>query len=237
MLRTALKLIGDSRTARAVVTRTPLRGMSRRFVPGETVDDLLRAVRQTQAAGLLTTVNYLGESVGDEAQALTAASMYVRVLDRLAAEGVEPNVSIKLTQLGQDISDAALRASLDRVLERARELGAFVRFDMESSKHTTRTLDTFAGLWADGWRNIGVVLQANLRRTADDLARVAQLGAPVRLCKGAYLEPAWVAFEDKEEVDRNFVELARRLLSSGHYPAIATHDERMIDAALEFARP
>ena len=144
MLRTALKLIGDSRTARAVVTRTPLRGMSRRFVPGETVDDLLRAVRQTHAAGLVTTVNYLGESVRDEAQALTAADMYARVLDRLSAEGLEPNVSVKLTQLGQDISEAVLRASLARVLEKARALGAFVRFDMESSQHTTRTLDTFA---------------------------------------------------------------------------------------------
>ena len=235
MLRTALKLIGDSRTARAVVTRTPLRGMSRRFVPGETVDDLLRAVRQTHAAGLLTTANYLGESVRDEAQARNAAAMYVRVLERLAAEGVEANVSIKPTQLGQDISDAVLHASLVPVLERAQALGAFVRFDMESSKHTTRTLDAFARLWAEGWRNIGVVLQANLRRTAEDLARVTQLGARVRLCKGAYLEPEWVAFQDKEEVDRSFLELVRRLLSAGHYPAIATHDERMIDAAVEFA--
>ena len=235
MLRTAIKLIGDSRTARAVVTHTPLRGMSRRFVPGETVDDLMRAVRQTHAAGLVTTSNYLGESVRDEAQALRAADMYVRVLDRLAAEKLEPNVSVKPTQLGQDISDKVLHASLTRVLERARELNAFVRFDMESSKHTTRTLDTFAELWAAGWRNIGVVLQANLRRTPEDVARMNQLGARVRLCKGAYLEPAWVAYQDKEEVDRAFVELTRRLLAGGHHPAIATHDERMIDAALEFA--
>ena len=235
MLRTTLKLIGDSRTARAVVTRTPLRGMSRRFVPGETVDDLMHAVRQARAGDLTTTANYLGESVRDEGQALAAADVYVRVLDRLAAEGLEPNVSVKLTQLGQDISDRVVRACVERVLERARALDGFVRFDMESSKHTTRTLDLFTELWKEGWKNIGVVLQANLRRTADDLVRVTQLGARVRLCKGAYLEPAWVAFQDKEEVDRSFVELTRRLLSSGNYPAIATHDERMIDAALEFA--
>jgi proline dehydrogenase len=235
MLRTALKLIGDSRTARAVVTRTPLRGMSRRFVPGETVDDLLRAVRQARAGGLTTTANYLGESVRDEAQARAAASVYVRVLDRLAAEGLDPNVSIKPTQLGQDISDDLLRASLAPVLERARALNGFVRFDMESHKHTTRTLATFTELWREGWRNIGVVLQANLRRTPEDLTLLLQLGARVRLCKGAYLEPEWVAYQDKDEVDRAFVELTRRLLSAGQYPAIATHDERMVDAALEFA--
>jgi proline dehydrogenase len=124
--------------------------------------------------------------------------------------------------------------SLERVLERARAVGAFVRFDMESSQHTTRTLETFGALWEAGWRNIGVVLQANLRRTGDDLARMVRLGAGVRLCKGAYLEPEWVAFQDKDEVDRSFVELSRRVLASGHYSAIATHDERMIDAALEF---
>src|SRR5688500_7344580 len=118
MLKSALKLIGESRTARAVVTRTPLRVMSHRFVPGETVDDLLGAVRHAHANGLTTTANYLGESVTDEAQALAAAAMYARVLDRLAAEGLEPNVSIKLTQLGQDISEGVLRASLGQVLER-----------------------------------------------------------------------------------------------------------------------
>ncbi|MSR35672.1 MAG: proline dehydrogenase [Gemmatimonadetes bacterium] len=234
MLSRALKLMGDSRTAKAVVTRTTLRAMSRRFVPGDSVDDLLGAVRQARGLRLATTTNYLGEAVEEETHARAAAATYVRVLDRLSAEGLEANVSIKLTQLGHDIGPAVLAASLAQVLERARDVGALVRFDMESSAHTTRTLETFTELSEAGWTNIGVVLQANLRRTADDVARMIRLGAPVRLCKDAYLEPAGVAFQDKAEVDRSFVTLARRLLSWGHRPALATHDERMIDAALEF---
>jgi proline dehydrogenase len=234
MLRRAIKLVGDSGAARAIVTRTPLRVMSRRFVPGETVEDLLRAVRATRAAGLTTTVNYLGEAVADEARALAAADTYVGLLGRLAAEGGEPNVSIKLTQLGQAIGPGVLRASLARVLDEAERVGGFVRFDMESSDHTTETLDTFVDLRASGRTGVGVVLQANLRRTAGDVARMIRLGARVRLCKGAYLEPARVAYQDKAEVDRSFVELARRLLAAGNYPALATHDERMIDAILQF---
>jgi proline dehydrogenase len=235
MLRNTIRMLGGSRTARLVVTRTPLRGMSRRFVPGETVDDLLRAVRQAYAAGLRTTSNYLGEHVEDEAQALRAADVYASVLHRLAAERIEPNVSVKLTQLGQDISDRVLEAALARVLEGARAAGGFVRFDMEASTHTTRTLETATRLHATGWTNLGVVLQASLRRTPDDVARMNELGIRVRLCKGAYLEPERVAYQDKADVDRAFAELSRRLLSAGTYPAIATHDERMIDNALEFA--
>ncbi len=234
MLRNALLTLAGSSTARALVTRTPLRGISRRFVPGATVDDLLGAVRHARAAGLGTTVNYLGEAVRDEAQALQAASVYVGVLDRLAAEGLPGNVSIKPTQLGQDISERVLDTALERVLEKARATDAFVRFDMESSAYTTRTLDTLVHLWSAGWRNVGVVLQAALRRTAGDVVRMNELGVRVRLCKGAYAEPAGIAYQDKAEVDRSFLELMRRLLSGGAHPAIATHDERMIDGTLDF---
>lgn len=235
MLGSALRVLAGSRAARAVVTRTPLRGMSRRFVPGETVDDLLRAVLQARASGLRATANYLGEAVRDEAQARRAAAVYAGVIDRLAAERLEPNVSVKPTQLGQDISDRALQDSLGRVLERARATGAFVRLDMESSAYTARTLDTAVRLHEAGWTNVGVVLQACLRRTPDDVARMNALRIRVRLCKGAYLEPERVAYRRKDEVDRSFVELTRALLVGGAYPAIATHDERMVDAALQLA--
>lgn len=235
MLRNGIRMLAGSRTARAVVTRTPLRAMSRRFVPGETVDDLMRAVRQAHAAGLRMTSNYLGESVREPAQALRAADVYTNVLGRLAAEGIEPNVSIKLTQLGQDISFATLEANLAGVRERAEATRAFVRFDMESSAYTTRTLDTVVLLHEEGWTDTGVVLQASLRRTPDDVARMNALGIRVRLCKGAYLEPERVAYQDKDDVDRAFAELTRLLLAGGNHPAIATHDERMIDVALDFA--
>ena len=235
MLRKALMMLGGSRTARAVVTKTPLRGMSRRFVPGETVEDLLGAVRQARTTGLETTANYLGEAVRAEAQALAAAGVYAHMLDRLAAEGLPANISVKPTQLGLDISDHALHAALARVLERADATDAFVRFDMESSAHTSRTLTAFEQLWSGGRRNLGVVLQAALKRSADDVARMNELGAPVRLCKGAYLEDARVAWQARDEVDRSFLELMRRLLANGTRPAIATHDDRMVDATLEFA--
>lgn len=235
MLRESLIALGQSTTAKALVTRTPLRGMSRRFVPGERVEDLLRAVREANEAGLTATANYLGESVHDETNARRAGDVYLEVLDRIHREGLRANVSLKFTQLGQDISDGFLADNLGRVLGKARETDSFIRFDMESSEYTERTLDAFEKLWREGWRNIGVVLQSYLYRSAGDVRRMNELGARVRLCKGAYAEPADVAFQDKEEVDGNFVRLMRLLLDGGHYPAIATHDDRMISATVEHA--
>lgn len=234
MLREGLIHLSKSPTAKAIVTRTPLRGMSRRFVPGETVDDLIRAVRAANEAGLRGIANFLGESVHDEANARLAGDVYHEVLDTIAREGLNAYVSVKFTQLGQDISERFLAENLGRILERAREDGLFVRFDMESSEYTQRTLDAFEKVWADGWRNVGIVLQAYLKRTAGDVARMNELGAQVRLCKGAYDEPASVAFKNRKEVDANFVELMKMLLSEGNYPAIATHHEAMIDATVDF---
>lgn len=235
MLREPLILLSRSRVAKAVVTRTPLRAMSRRFVPGEKVDDLINAIREANAVGLTATGNYLGESVHDEPNARRAADVYLQILDRIHGEGLDGNVSLKFTQLGQDISERFLAQNLGRVLERARETESFIRFDMESSEYTQRTLDAFEKLWDQGWRNIGVVLQSYMKRSAGDVTRMNELGARVRLCKGAYVEPPEVAFQEREQVDANFVELMQMLLADGHYPGIATHDERMIDATTEFA--
>jgi proline dehydrogenase len=236
MLREPLIYLSHSNTARAVVTRTPLRAMSRRFVPGETVDDLARAIREANAAGLTATGNYLGESVHDEPNARRAADVYMAILDRIHQEKLDANVSLKFTQLGQDISESFLARNLGQVLERARETDSFIRFDMEGSDYTQRTLDAFEKLWKEGWRNIGVVLQSYLKRSAGDVARMNELGARVRLCKGAYAEPPEVAFQTRENVDASFVQLTQTLLEAGNYPAIATHDERMIDATLAFVR-
>ncbi|RMH19453.1 MAG: proline dehydrogenase [Gemmatimonadetes bacterium] len=236
LLRNGLIHLSESPTAKKLVTGTPLRAMSRRFVPGETVEELIAAVREANAQGLRTTANYLGEAEKSRATATEAADRYLEVIERIHAEGLEGNVSLKFTQLGQAIDDAFLAENLGRVLERARQTGVFIRFDMESSDYTQRTLDAFEKLWADGWRDIGVVLQAYLKRTESDVRRMIELGARVRLCKGAYAEPPEVAFQDRHEVDRNFVRLMRMLLREGNFPAIATHDEAMIRATVEFAR-
>lgn len=234
MLREGLIFLSHSSTAKAVVTRTPLRGMARRFVPGETVDDLARAIKAANAEGLTATGNFLGESVHDEANARLAGDMAVRILDRIDAEKLQANVSLKFTSLGQDISEAFLAENVGRILERARAADSFVRFDMESAEYVQRTLDAFEKLWAEGWRNIGVVFQSYMKRSAGDVARMNELGARVRLCKGAYDESPEVAYKDKAEVDRSFVRLTQTLLAEGNYPAIATHDERMIDATVDF---
>jgi proline dehydrogenase len=234
MLREGLIYLSHSGPAKAVVTRTPLRGMSRRFVPGESVDDLIGAVKTANADGLRATGNFLGESVHDEANARLAADVYLDILERIAAEGLDCNVSMKFTALGQDISEAFLAENLGRVLDRAQSQDNFLRFDMESSEYTQRTLDAFEKLWAEGRRNIGVVLQSYLKRTMGDVARMNELGARVRLCKGAYDEPATVAFRDRAQVDKSYVDLMKMLLAGGNFPGIATHDPKMIDATIDF---
>lgn len=237
MLRESLLFLSNSPTAKRVLTGTPItRSMSRRFVPGETVRELVAAIREANARGLSATANYLGEHVTHSAAAIAAADRYLDVLDRVHEDGLDANVSLKFTQMGQDIDEAFLRDNLGRVLDRARAHGIFVRFDMESADHTDRTLDAFEALWREGWRDIGVVLQSYLYRTADDLERVLDLGARVRLCKGAYAESADVAWHDRDRIDESFVQLMKALLERANYPAIATHDERMIQATLRHAR-
>lgn len=235
VLRDTLIRFGESEAARLLVTRSPLRALSRRFVPGERIEDLMRSIQQAQADGMSCTCNYLGEAVQEAAQASRAAGVYVRVLERMHEQRIKGNVSLKLTQLGEGVSDKCLGENLTRVLHTADSVGAFVRLDMESSAHTRRTLDALERLWARGYRNIGVALQAYLRRTPGDVERMIQLGARVRLCKGAYAEPESVALQERDEIRQNFSKLTRRLLSEGHYPAIATHDEAMVDVTLDHA--
>ena len=235
MLRNGLIFLSDSRAAKKLVTGTPLRAMSKRFVPGETVEQLAGAMVDANGKGLAVTANYLGESEKSERNARAAADTYLEVLDRVVADGIRGNVSVKFTQLGQAISANFLADNLGRLLHRARAHELFIRFDMESSEYTQRTLDAFEQLWGEGWRDIGVVLQSYLMRTESDVARMNELGARVRLCKGAYTEPASVAFQSREEVDAAYVRLMEMLLVDGNYPAIATHDERMIDATVCFA--
>jgi proline dehydrogenase len=241
MLKQSLLLLSESSTAKNVITRTPVsRSIARRFVAGDTLDEAVEAARAVNAAGLSASLDFLGESVKSREEATEAAEMAIRILERIAAEGINANLSIKPTQLGLDVDEDFGRENIELVLQRARELGngdgeIFVRLDMESTAYTERTVSLVERLWADGFRNVGTVLQSYLRRTPDDLDRMLALGARVRLVKGAYKEPEELAFPDKADTDRAFVEEMERLLEGGTYPAIATHDEVIIDHARRFA--
>jgi len=211
-------------------------GFARRFIAGETIEEALVAARGIQDQGYLLTLDYLGESVITPNAATAATNEYLRLLSVIADAGVERNISLKLTQLGLDIDRATCVDNLRRILTPANDLGFFVRVDMEDSRHTQQTLDIVETLWKHDYRNVGVVLQSYLRRTDADLTRILGLGARVRLVKGAYKEPRQVAFTRLTDVEDHFVTAMKRLLDSGGYHAIATHDPAMIEATIAFAR-
>ncbi|AMW05751.1 proline dehydrogenase family protein [Gemmatimonas phototrophica] len=213
------------------------RKMASRFVAGETVNTALDAVAQLNAKGISASLDLLGESVHSEAEARETGRQYLEILDRIHARTLDANVSVKLTALGQDISDDLGVEIVRDVIARAKQYDSFVRLDMESSAYTDRTLDTFEQkLFPGHENNVGVVLQSSLRRTLADVARANKLSARVRICKGAYLEPPAVAFPDKADVDKNYVAAMHTLMLEGRYPGIATHDEAIIAEAKRFAK-
>jgi proline dehydrogenase len=229
-------LLARSGTLRNIASRYGMRSptsFARRFIAGETVEEAIQAARQVESAGLLQTLDYLGESVGTLAEADRATREYQSVIDAIIAANIGRNLSLKLTQLGLDVDRASAVDNLRRILERAQEF--FVRLDMESSQYTETTLEIFETLWQQNYRNIGVVLQADLHRTEQDVNRIVALGARIRLVKGAYREPASLAYPNKSDVDAAYARLMKRLLLEGTYPAIATHDEAMIREAQRYA--
>src|SRR5215212_5703613 len=240
MLKESLLLLSESAAAKSVITRAPVsRSLAMRFVAGDTLEDAVQAARALNRAGLAVSLDFLGESVKTRDEAEAATAMIIRILETIARTGIEANVSVKPTQLGLDLDAEFCRTNVEMVLQRARELGdgegeVFVRLDMESSEYTERTVALVEALWADGFHNTGTVLQSYLRRTPEDLERLIALGSRVRLVKGAYQEPPEVAFEDKADTDRMYIEEMERLLEAGNYPAIATHDEAIIDQARRF---
>ncbi|MBV9328434.1 MAG: proline dehydrogenase family protein [Chloroflexi bacterium] len=213
-----------------------LRGLTQRYVAGEELADGIVVAQALNTQRLQVSLDHLGESVTSPAAADRAVTAYLQALEAIASEDVDGNISLKLTQLGLDQSRDMCVSHLRQILERARALNTFVRIDMESSAYTQRTLDVHQELWKAGFDNVGIVLQAYLYRTAADVERAIEMGVPVRLCKGAYLEPARVAYADKAEVDANYARLMERLLVGGKHPAIATHDERLIERARQIAR-
>ncbi len=213
------------------------RKFASRFVAGETIEDGVAAAKELSGRGITASLDLLGESVTVEAEAVAARDQYLRMLDRMAASGVEVNVSVKLTQMGFDIAEELCEANMVRILEKAAALQGFVRLDMEGSDYTQRTLDFFrARLFPRFGSHCGVVIQSMLRRSERDIEDLIALKARVRLCKGAYLEPPEVAFPDKADVDRSYLRCMERLLQDGNYPGLATHDEAIITRAREFVR-
>jgi proline dehydrogenase len=208
--------------------------LTSRFIAGREIEDALRVTRQLNQAGLTTTLDYLGESVATLAEAAASRDVYLRLLEAIHAQSLKANVSLKLTQLGLDVSEAACRENVAAIARRVGELGSFVRVDMESSAYTARTLALVSDLH-ETYPHIGTVLQSYLYRTGGDAEDLIQRRIRVRLVKGAYDEPADVAFQKKSDVDANYAKLAQRVLLAGDYPALATHDEALLREALRFA--
>jgi proline dehydrogenase len=208
---------------------------ARRFIAGETTWEAINAARAVETRGLLITLDHLGESVGSIARADAATREYFEVMQQVVDSGIGRNISLKLTQLGLAVDRATCVDNMRRVLDRAEPAGFFVRIDMEGSAHTEVTLEIFETLWGLGYRQMGVVLQAALYRTEEDLPRVLRLGARVRLVKGAYKEPRTIAHQHKADTDEAYARLMRILLASSEYPAIATHDPSMHEKAIQCA--
>jgi proline dehydrogenase len=238
-MRSSLLWLSRRRSLGRLATRLPVtRSMVARFVAGETLDEALDGLDRLRASGLRTTVDVLGEAVTSVEAAHAAADEYLATLDALAARGLDRNVSVKLSQMGLGLDPALCRENVARILRRAAELDAFVRIDMEDHATTDATL----ALWRElrplnaGRGGSGVVIQAALRRSAADIEALIAEQARIRLCKGAYVEPAAVAFPDKSDVDAAYATLMERLLLDGTFPGIATHDERLIGRAVAFVR-
>jgi proline dehydrogenase len=208
---------------------------ARRFIAGETVEEAIATARRLEAAGLMQTLDMLGESVSSMAEADTATRSYLALIDQIVAAGVGRNVSLKLTQLGLTVDRATCVDNLRRILDSAAAHDVFVRVDMEDSSFTQVTIEIFETMWQQGYRNAGIVLQSYLPRSRADALRLIALGARVRLVKGAYNEPRAVAYQDKADVDAAFVDIMKLLLAGGAYPAVATHDPAMIAATRTFA--
>jgi proline dehydrogenase len=230
-----LRLSESKRLAPLMMHNGASRRVARRFVAGETLDDAVEAAREVNRRLQLASLDLLGENVSDEAGAQRAAEGYLAVFDRIAQERLDANVSLKLTQLGLDLSEDLCLELIEKIVAHATNQGNFVRIDMEGSAYTQRTVEIAKRVRAK-YTGVGTVMQAYLYRTEQDVQDLLAAGCRLRLCKGAYKEPPEVAFPKKSDVDANYIKLMKRLLPSGIYHGIATHDPAMIEATKDFAR-
>jgi proline dehydrogenase len=211
-------------------------GFARRFIAGEGIHEATEVAQQLEKEGLTTTLDLLGERVTKPHEAKRATREYLQIADAMIDADICRNLSLKLSQLGLDVDRATAIDNLRRILDFGQRFDFFIRIDMEGSRYTQATLDMFETVWHLGYRNVGIVLQTALRRTTDDVHRMIRLGARVRLVKGAYKESWAIAYASKREVDHAYVRLAEALLTRGLYPALATHDPRILEMAKTMAR-
>jgi len=239
MFRAFFIALSESRMLRAVAERSAIgRRLSSRFVAGMSVEDALEATAATNARGMTVSVDNLGENVTNLEEARHSAQLYHDMIDALTARKLDANVSLKLTHMGLDIDETVSRTIVGEVVAHAVRRQNFVRIDMEGSPYTQKTLDIVRELHRQpgNAKRVGAVIQSYLHRSERDVQELCAEGIRIRLCKGAYKEPAEIAFQEKADVDANFVKLMRILLKSGTYHGIATHDPKMIDATKDFAR-
>jgi proline dehydrogenase len=236
MLKGTLMYLAQNNTVRNFVIRNrATRAVSRRFVAGETLDDAIEATRALNQRKMHVSLDHLGENVSDVKEAISAAKDYIAILDRIKQAGVDANISIKLTALGLDVSQELCEQDVCRILEHAQQFPIFVRIDMEGSAYTERTFDIALRMHKQ-FEHVGTVIQSCMHSSKKHVEQLIAQGVRVRLVKGAYKEPKAVAFQQKSEVDHNFVRLMTMLLQRGNYPAIATQDEAIINATCKFAR-
>ena len=229
--RKAILAAADSRRVQSVVRRHGMRLGAARFVAGETLDQCIAVLRRLNEQGLHANTTLLGEGVLEPGETERVVAAYEEILDRIAAEQLRANVALKLTHLGLEIDEELAVANMTRLLGR----GQFIRIDMEQSQFVDATLRIYRRLRHDGFDNVGTVLQAYLYRTPDDLDGLLPLAPNLRLVKGAYLEPADIAYPRKSDVDAVYARLAERMLSGTGHVAIATHDETLIDHTIRYA--
>jgi proline dehydrogenase len=238
MLKQSLLYLSTAGWARNIATHWPVaKRVARRFVAGEALTEALAVTRHLNHQGILVTLDYLGESIENEADTHDVVETYLQLLDRIHAETLKASVSVKLTHLGYDISEDVAVLNLRQILQRAKEHDIKITIDMESSAYTDATLRIYRTMRDEyDFDNVGTVIQAYLRRSEEDIRELASEGSRIRLCKGAYLEPPEVAFAEKADVDASYVKLTETFLTTenghGSYLELATHDENMIQSAL-----
>jgi proline dehydrogenase len=236
VLRSLLLLLSRQSWLRHWMETSPAaERLTSRFIAGHTLEREVAVCRRLNEEGILASLDHLGESVKSLEEAERSRDAYLAALDQIATLGLQATVSIKLTQLGLDLAEAQCRANVEQLVQRAKTIGTSVEIDMESSEYVDRTLALVSDLHAR-FGSVRAVIQAYLYRSESDIEDLCQQSIPVRLCKGAYREPSDVAFPHKSEVDRNYVRLMTKLLEHGTYPAIASHDERIIPQAVQYVR-
>jgi len=223
-------------TAMPLVPKSMVRPFARRYVAGETLDDMVRVVKDLNRQGISATVDLLGEFVHNRTQAEEAAREHHIILERMQSENLDSNVSVKLSALGLLLDPDLCFSLIQKLVADAKQHGNFVRIDMEDSACTQSTIDLYLGLRKE-FQNVGIVMQAYLRRTHEDVTRIIEAGpGHFRLCKGIYVEPRWLAYQLPDLINQNYIEILETMIQQGAYVGIATHDERLVWAALKLIR-